>query len=200
MGKQKEISELSFIICSIVRDAENGLRHNIPVIEEFCKIAKSYQVIVFENDSKDGTKKLLRKWAANDSNVHVFCEDNGKFSGSYASESNSKNVNPFYSRRRIGTMVELRNQYMDYIWQHNLSADYLMVVDLDVDRINLSGIVSCFQHDAYWDAVTSFGYSFGPKLRTRYHDTFALEEYGKMDVPRTEKISMNCKTNIATRK
>lgn len=187
MGKQKEISEQSFIICSIVRDAEKGLRHNIPVIEHFCKMTRSYQVIVFENDSKDGTKELLQEWAASDSNVHVFCEDNKKFSGSYASEPTPKNVNPFYSRKRIGKMVELRNQYMDYIWQHNLSADYLMVVDLDVDRIGLPGIISCFQHDADWDAVTAFGYSFGPKLRKRYHDTFALEEYGTIDTPLTEK-------------
>ena len=163
MSKQKEISELSFIICSIVRDAEKGLRHNIPVIEQFCKITGHYQVIVFENDSKDGTKMLLQKWAANDRNVHVFCEDNRKYRNSYASSPTPKNVNPFYSRKRIGKMVELRNQYMDYIWQYNLSADYLMVVDLDVDRISLPGLLSCFEHEDDWDAVTAFGYSFGQK-------------------------------------
>ncbi len=182
-----DISSLSFLICGIVRDAERGLRHNIPVISQFCKLTGGYEVILFENDSKDHTKELLRGWADSDPHVHVFMEDNKRLPVVDGNIKESPRTNLFYSKRRIGKMVSLRNQYMDYIKEHNLSADYLMVVDMDVDRISLDGILSSFQHDSEWDAVTAFGYSIGPKLRRRYHDTFALEEYGTMGIPRTEE-------------
>lgn len=182
-----KVSDITVIICSIVRNAERGLLHNIPIIEKFCKMAKGYKVIIFENDSKDRTKELLRQWAERDANVYAFCEDNKTFNTLKGAVDDSTEVNPFYCHKRIGKMVELRNQYMDYVWEHNLKADYLIVVDLDVDRIDLKGILSCFSHNNDWDAVTAFGYSFGPKLRKRYHDTFALEEYCTVDKPRTER-------------
>ena len=48
----KDIEESSIIICSIVRDAEKGLKKNIPVIKELCKHFRDYQIIVYENDSR----------------------------------------------------------------------------------------------------------------------------------------------------
>lgn len=187
MKNLKSLSHLTFIICSIVRDAERGLKHNIPIIEQFCKMTSDYEVIVFENDSKDNTKELLRQWSERDKHVRTFCENNKTFKCIDEIKKDSSEVNPFYSHRRIDKMVELRNQYMDYIWEHDFKADYLVVVDLDVDRIDLQGILSCFEHDNNWDAVTAFGYSFGPKLCRRYHDTYALEEYGTLEKPRTEQ-------------
>lgn len=181
------MKKLSLIICSIVRNAEVGLRHNIPVISQLCQKVGSYEVIVFENDSTDRTKQLLRDWASEDPHVHVSCEDNKQYMVPDAGLEETATVNPFYGKRRIGKMVALRNQYMDFIAEHNLSADYLVVVDLDVNKISLTGILSSFMHDGSWDAVTAFGYSIGPKLRRRYHDTFALEEYGSIQRPRTEE-------------
>lgn len=182
----QDLKNLSLIICSIVRNAEVGLRHNIPVISQLCQMVGSYEVIIFENDSKDKTKQLLRNWASVDSHVHVSCEDNKHYIIPDAGIDETAAANPFYGKKRIGKMVVLRNQYMDFIAAHNLSADYLLVVDLDVNKISLNGIMSSFMHDDSWDAVTAFGYSIGPKLRQRYHDTFALEEYGSLRRPRTE--------------
>lgn len=187
VNSQKKLSELTFVICGIVRDAEKGLCHNIPVIEQFCKMTSGYNVVIFENDSKDNTKGLLKQWADRDKHVQVFCEIAKTFDALFNVKMDAADVNPFYSHKRIAKMVELRNQYMDYIWDNGLEADYLMVVDLDVDRIDLAGIVSCFKHSGNWDAVTAFGYSIGPKLRRRYHDTFALEVYDTMSKPRTEQ-------------
>ena len=44
----KKIDQSSIIICSIVRNAEKGLRRNIPVVQEFCKYFANYRVIVYE--------------------------------------------------------------------------------------------------------------------------------------------------------
>lgn len=179
------LNEKSIVICSIVRDAEKGLRNNIPVIERLCTMFRDYQVVVFENNSKDATKQLLSDWKQRDpSHVHALLEDRTE-------PPQQKKIptaaNPFFSRRRIEKMAALRNQYMEYVDQQSWNMDYMMVVDLDVAQFNLDGILSSFSSDINWDAVTAFGYSTSPKLRRRYHDSYALAEYGEQDYPQTEK-------------
>ena len=56
------IKDKTFIICSIVRNAEKGLKVNIPVINAFCKEVHDFQIVIFENNSTDGTKALLTDW------------------------------------------------------------------------------------------------------------------------------------------
>ena len=57
-----QLSNKRVIICSIVRNAEDGLRKNIPVIDKLCSYFKDYDIVVYENDSKDKTKEILKNW------------------------------------------------------------------------------------------------------------------------------------------
>lgn len=183
----KVIEESSIIICSIVRNAEKGLKKNIPVIKELCKHFRDYQIIVYENDSTDDTKTLLQKWMEEDKQ-HVVALLNNTDSTKTIPSSKSVNANPFFSRKRIEKMASLRNHYMEYIGEHHLSADYLMVVDLDVAQLYLRPILTSFAKDAPdWDVVTAFGYSTSPTLKRRFHDTYALIEFGKENIPQTEQ-------------
>jgi len=180
------IKDKTFIICSIVRNAEKGLKMNIPVVNAFCKEVHDFQIVVFENNSTDGTKALLADWIKQDATrIHCIMED--KDASATIPKSSAVNVNPFYSRQRIEKMARLRNQYMEYVETNRLKADYLIVVDLDIARLDLEGIISSFQTDTEWDAITAFGYSTSPKLRRRYHDTYALTEYGDERNPQTEE-------------
>lgn len=187
----KSLEESTIVVCSIVRDAASGLRNNIPVVSDFCHCCKDYRVVVFENDSKDGTKELLKAWQMEDpERIEVFCADTKCSKPIPAAKEVS--VNPFFSRRRIEVMTRLRNQYMEHIWNKDLDVDYLVVVDLDVDQIDLDGILSSFQTDRVWDAVTAFGYSTSPMLKRRYHDTYALTLWDDRYAPQTEaKITAN---------
>ena len=56
------LSNKSIIVCSIVRNAEKGLRRNVPVVKALCRRFGDYRVVVYENDSTDGTKEVLREW------------------------------------------------------------------------------------------------------------------------------------------
>lgn len=184
----KPINDSTIIICSIVRNAEKGLRRNIPVIKDLCRYFADYKIIVYENDSKDGTKQLLCEWTDSDNgHVTALLDDIGE-PVSIPPIGSTDGANPFYSRKRIVKMAALRNQYMEYVDKQRLVADYLMVVDLDVARLNLDAILTSFTEDApHWDAVTAFGYSTSPELRRRYHDTYALVEQGHEDKPQTEQ-------------
>lgn len=179
-------SDESIIICGIVRDAERGLTRNIPIINELCGYFKDYRVVVYENDSKDATKKLLRQWKSRDGQrIHICMEDTD--SSSTIPDAGSVNANPFFCKKRITKMANLRNKYMEYIDAQKWDADYLIVVDLDVARLDLDAILSSFKNGAEWDAVTAFGYSLSPKMSLRYHDTYALTRWGDENNPQTEE-------------
>lgn len=185
----KPLNESTVIVCGIVRDAERGLKANIPVVRDLCKLCKDYRVVVFENDSKDGTKALLNIWAHEDSErIHAMRSD-GDGSRTIPRARDVK-VNRFFCRQRIEKMARLRNQYLDYVERQRWSCDYLIVVDLDVAQLNLEGILSSFASDMEWDAVTAFGYSMSPRLKRRYHDTYALTKWGEQDVPQTEAMTI----------
>lgn len=177
--------EKSLIVCGIVRDAERGLKHNMPVMAKLAAEFSSFTMIIFENDSKDRTKALLEQWklAMGDKLVVVSMDTNA---GRTIPKHCEVNSNPYYSSRRITRMVALRNQYMQYIDDHHLEADYLMVVDLDVAGFKLEDLMSSFNLSVEWDAVCANCFSLSPRLKRRYHDTYALTEFGDEANPQTE--------------
>lgn len=186
----KKLSESTAIICGIVRDAARGLKANIPVIKAFCERCKDYKVVIFENDSKDGTKHLLNDWAK-ECPEHVFAMCSNTDGSRTIPRSREVKTNRFFCRQRIEKMARLRNQYLDYVEAQGWNADYLMIVDLDVAQLFLDGIVSSFESGVEWDAVTAFGYSTSPRLKRRYHDTYALTKWGEQDIPQTEAMTIH---------
>jgi hypothetical protein len=147
---------------------------------------KECHVVIYENNSADNTRAVLRQWASHRKNIHLILEDISAPEKTIP-ECNEVSGNPYFSARRIHKMANLRNHYLDYVERNNLSADYLMVVDLDVVKIDLNGIIHSFRVKEPWDALTAYGYSLSPKLTRRYHDTYALVENGCEHMPQTEK-------------
>ena len=48
-----------------------------------------------------------------------------------------------------------------------------------------------------WDIVSAYGYSYGPNLKKRYHDTYALTLLGESFLPQNEKFIYNLPLKIA---
>jgi hypothetical protein len=180
------LSRSTILICGIVRDCGKDLQSNIPVINALCDFAKSYKIIIFENDSKDKTKSILEDWSKTRENIYIDLKD-FNVNVTIPKKTDTPLKNPFYSKQRIDKMVFYRNQYLNLIENNNLSADFIIVVDLDVSDISLNGIFDSFGQEREWDAISANGYSTSPKLLSRYHDTFALVEYGMQNIPQTEK-------------
>ncbi len=180
--------EKKIIICGIVRNAEKGLRRNIPVINNILSLFTDYKIVIYENNSIDNTKKILQEWQqTNPDKIHTILDDTDSTPTTPSAES-VKGINPFYSRKRIDKMAKLRNQYLDYIEKQGWEADYLMVVDLDVAQLYIEGIKDSITKMDGWDIITANGYSTSPRLVRRYHDCYALCEYGLQDVCQTEKM------------
>lgn len=183
----KKLSESTVIICGIVRNAEYGLIHNIPVINKFTALCKNYQIFIYENDSIDKTKELLNSWKQKYPQNIFVQSNNFDSSNTIPPPQKQHKVNPFFSHKRIDKMATLRNNYMQYINHLDMQADYVMIVDLDVAQLYLEGILSSFNNKMEWDAVCANGYSLSPKLRRRYHDTYALTLWEERDEPQTEE-------------
>lgn len=188
----KSPKESNIVVCSIVRNAEGGLRRNIPVIQEVLSHFKDYKVFVYENDSVDATKLLLQQWTKDDSQVIACMNDTDK-SATIPAGKTVPGVNPFFCHKRIDKMAGIRNHYMEWLDNLDYDPDYVIVVDLDVSRLNADAILTSFGNGVpEWDAVTAFGYSTSPKMfKRRYHDSFALTVWEDKDVPQTEAMIVN---------
>ncbi|MDR2691544.1 MAG: glycosyltransferase [Dysgonamonadaceae bacterium] len=180
----KFISESAIIICGIVRNCGKNLKRNIRIIDKICDLAQDYRVVVFENDSTDNTKQILTDWADNRKNIHVSLN---VFNTVTIPEKQNA-VNPFFSIHRIEKMAAYRNFYLDYIEKEQLPGDYVIIIDMDVRKICLEGIIASFALNYEWDALTSNGISRAPSsfFRKRYYDSYALIECGQENIPQTE--------------
>ena len=181
----KKLSESTVIICGIVRDCGKNLKKNIRTVNHLCDLAKDYHVIMFENDSADNTKQILTDWANERKNIHISLNDFNIIT----IPKKQSTVNPVFSAYRNDKMASYRNYYWDYIEKENLLGDYVIVVDLDVKKIDINGVVNSFAVRYEWDAITANGVSrsFSSRFRKRYHDTYALVACGQENIPQTEK-------------
>ncbi len=188
LTKGKEtLASSSIIVCGIARDCGRNLKKNIKVIDMLCNLAKEYQVIIFENDSTDNTKQVLKDWKDNRPNVYVSLNDFNQLT--IPKKEKGLKINPLFSCSRIEKMAKYRNFYLDYIEQNNIVGDYVVVLDLDVNKIFINGLIQSFSFINDWDAITANGYSraFSSRFRRRYHDTYALIEQGKATIPKKEE-------------
>jgi len=185
---RKNLSNKTIIICGIVRDCAINLSKNINTIEKLCMSFKDYQIVLFENDSKDNTKSVLQQLAIKNKKVHISI--NTLSNEPSIPESENTQFYKYNTFKRIERMAYYRNKYIEYIEENNLKSDYIMVVDLDVSKIYFEGIISSFNSEQTWDVITANGYALSPKLKRRYFDTYALYECGMESIPQTSESLM----------
>lgn len=179
------MNKSSLTICAIVRDCNRALKRNIPIVEQLRSKFKASNVIIFENDSIDGTKQTLEKWKKDHQNVTIISKDTNQIT--ISSEYATNGVNKYYSDYRISKMVEFRNYYLRVLNESMPKTEFVMVIDLDVSKLNINGIAHSFGLSDEWDVICANGFSFSPNLKKRYHDTYALTELGKENEIQTEK-------------
>lgn len=167
---RSQLAQSSIAICGLAKNCARTLPENINFIEEISSLFNMVKVVVVENGSTDSTRVQLNSWANKNQTVKIV---NGELAA-FSTDKLSPGVNFYYSRHRIAKLAHLRNQYLEELKLSGISFDYLLVMDFDVDKISFAGVLDSFAQQNSWDAVAAFGYSVSPRLRRRYHDTFAL--------------------------
>lgn len=156
------MKETSAILCGITKDDASTLPLTIRRIERTGELFRDYRVIVFENDSRDATPAILRRWAAKNPRVRVISES---IAGTTIA--------------RLGRTERLawcRNRCLDAIRREEAYRpfEYVIVADMDLrGGWSLDGLASSFGLPG-WDvmASNSLGYHY---LRRTYYDIYALE-------------------------
>src|SRR5579871_122484 len=124
-----KVKKTSIVICGLARDNYDDLQRNIPKIEFLGNLFKSYKVVIFENDSCDGTRELIKSWQQRNPNVILLeCPvKDCKLNETVMYELG------ILSKSRIDKMAGFRNQYLNYVKQNCRSYDYMLVMDLDFE-------------------------------------------------------------------
>jgi hypothetical protein len=181
------LAQCSIAICGLAKNCARTLPENINFVEEISSFFKLSKVVVVENGSTDSTRLQLNSWARKNQTVKIVDGDLAAF----AANKLTPDVNYYYSKYRIAKLAHLRNQYLQEIKLSGISFDYLLVMDFDVDKISITGVLDSFAQQKSWDVVSAFGYSISPRLKRRYHDTFALVFLENAYLPQTERSIKN---------
>jgi len=130
---QEFLKSQKVAIVGLARNVELILKNNIIKIINCFSIAQDYRLFIFENDSTDNTKNILK--TATETNEKI------KF---YTENYNRKQYGTTKEKERTQALAEYRNICVN--WIHNNCADYdfIIVMDLDFFDFSINGCYNSF--------------------------------------------------------
>ena len=157
---KKIMKGVNIILYGSVRDIEKYFLTCFSNLDLISSYFNKVFIIIFENDSNDETRKLLKSWhltKRNNVTKHIILMDN------------LVNTIP----KRAHRLAFCRNEILNYIFNGNLDKEYQYAIHIDLDDrfwgIDLDGISNCFQYElTSWDVMTCVN-----KDKT-YYDYWAL--------------------------
>jgi hypothetical protein len=144
-------------------------------IERLGKMFEDYRVVIYENDSTDGTDIVLKEWESQNYKVKIVSEKLGDVK--YESITDAK---------RLAALANYRNHYLEDIFDKGtIVPDYIIVTDLDLPGgWSYEGICNSFGYD-HWSVMGSNGLLYGilegstdNEMRRIYYDSLAFRRKG----------------------
>ena len=131
-------------------------------IKEIGKHFKQYKVVLFENDSSDGTRDILNDWSSVDNHIDLMkCCDLGNCECKL-NWQDPKSKGPV-SNFRIDKMRFMREQMLKHVQKNYSDYDYFMIMDFDISgAIFIDGFFTTFQNNKEWDMVFGNGLNSTP--------------------------------------
>lgn len=169
-------------IAALARDCEANLPENIKRTEKLRKEFSESFVFVYENNSKDATRKILNRWHEEYSNVYVKSED---LDESFSSKGIA--TSRWYRETSIGRikkMCDCRNKLMQMI-SEVCCPDILILLDSDVEWFSVKGIIAAIEEAPadfgalFSNCYMSYAYSGKILKMPLYYDTFGYLEKGR---------------------
>ncbi len=146
---QRRMLDTTAVISGLARDVAGILPLTIARIEQMGAMFADYRVVIYENDSRDETARLLIDWAERNHRVDVTIERRGD------------PTNPMTRcLKRAERMAYYRNQCLETIRARYVDFEHVLVVDTDLSiGWSFDGLANTFGHDD-WDFVGSNGVIF----------------------------------------
>lgn len=185
----KEVASSSTIVlCGLARNVSKTWAQTWIRLQALGNHFADYRMVVFENDSTDGTRDLLKASVRdNPKMILLDCTSLGSCDCKLG-DARQYMVAP----TRFKKMAFYRNQYLQYIQKHLSEFTYMMVIDLDMKgSFNLLGIDQALGFEEPWDAMAMNGQMppgvFGLYGGTCTYDCVAFCELGE-DPPETHTL------------
>jgi hypothetical protein len=142
----ERMRQSTVVIAGLARNVSHVLPATILRMESLGLAFKSYEVVIYENDSSDHTKQLLEAWASLNSRVHLVCE-----------HLEAPVNRPIRCSSRAKWMCYYRNCVQKYVLQNLPTADYVILLDTDLTGgWSVDGIANTIGQ-SNWDFVGSNG-------------------------------------------
>ena len=154
-------------ITGLARNLGHILPRTIRRVERLAALFADYRVFVYENDSQDDTKPILRAWSAANRRVHVTTE-----TLSDPGNDTSRCL------RRVERMARYRQRCQEQVLDRCSEFDATIVIDLDIQGgFSADGVADTFGWDD-WDFIGANGLIFrreGLRVNSlRQYDMWAL--------------------------
>ncbi len=156
------MNESKIIIIGAMRNNEVYLNNVLNNIISIGKLFKDYKVIIYENDSMDNTKNMLKRYVNENNKIEVRSESNLDKKYKYRTER----------------LAYIRNKLLNYVLEKYRNYDYLLNMDMD-DVNSTTDIVDTFHNiftynNEIWDIQTIH-------QRKSYYDIWAYRKTGLIE-------------------
>jgi hypothetical protein len=164
-----KMKQYNVIFAGTCRNVEQHIGNIMDCIERCGQKFKSYQVVVYENDSTDNTRKIMLE--KKKPNYHYLFE------------------NGITEPKRTVRLQNARNKIMDKVRELNVNGLYEYMILIDLDDVNgkcnfVSSIDSNFLHDTdKWDVMTA-------NQEDVYYDIWALRKKNVLEYDTWKQLSL----------
>lgn len=166
------------LIAALARNCEKSLSDNIKRINQLRSHFQQSEVVVYENNSKDSTKQILKQWKEESERILIVSEDLQE------DKYNPAIMDFGHSYLRIEKMSRCRNKLLGIIKDH-FSPNIILFLDIDVHSFSVEGIVLGIKNaPSNWGGLfancSMSQISKGEKKEIPfYYDTYAFLPNGK---------------------
>lgn len=150
-----KMKNTKIIFCGLCINIENTSSILKKRFEHLGSYFNKYKVVIFENDSIDNTRNILKNISKENNNFDLIeCDDveDCKYNIIQAKDHG------VFSENRMKKMVKYRNKLLNHITRYYNDYDIICMVDYDISGpIDINGIAHSFGKYNMWDAVSAYG-------------------------------------------
>ncbi len=159
------------LICGVCKDIADKLPDMIKVIEQVGGLFTDYKVLIYENNSGDGTNRILQNWERTNPKVLVECE----YLFQRYLRNEVYNIQPDGTFFKVDLIARARNIILEKVMRKEYD-DYPYMIMMDMDFKTPpppESIIEVFESKQEWDAVFAYGLS----RIWQYWDWYAFRDY-----------------------
>jgi len=168
---RRRMKDSSAVVAALARDVHDTLPDICTRIERLGAMFADYRVVLFENDSSDGTLGYLWAWQQENPAVTILTDQLGTARWPQVADP-----------ARGDQMAAYRNGYLRHAVERFAEFDYLIVLDTDLaGGFSREGVANTLGHDG-WDMVGSYGIQVRPYAGRQdypvFFDAWAYRDVG----------------------